>query len=336
MKKYQIKHYGKDLTFQRVINPDIIKSEISFTETTNAPQGQLNLSLNLDWDNNYFELGDYIKVYVSNKYYPNYQIFFGFIQSIQRKIDKFEEIELSIVGVGALLNNVIYNSSGYTFTKTDKPNLIIESILDYFDTKYPNVITKGTIATFANDVSVAFNYDNCLNAIKKIGDLFQDYYFYIDRNGAFNFKQNPTTYQRVNFKRELQSLQDEKETEITNKLILIYDGGSATYQDNTSITKYGLYEEKIEDSSIKNITTANNFGNSYIAQYSNPKTSTSITINNLFDNGSNEFESIEVGDKIRIQNLKNPITLQVLKKVYYRDTLKIELDKYDNLIALLK
>jgi len=71
MKNYQYKHYDKDFNFIKVINPNIIKSEVVFSEAINAPQGQLNIEVKEKWEELSFEEGDYIVVRATNEYFPN-------------------------------------------------------------------------------------------------------------------------------------------------------------------------------------------------------------------------------------------------------------------------
>ena len=362
MKNYQYKHYNKNFEFVKVINPNLIKSEVFFTEAINWPQGQLSIRLKIKWEELDYEEWDYIVLRATNQFFPNgYVIYTGYIEEIRKNATEFEEIELVCVWVGSLLTKVIYKDwSDFEFTKNTTPHSILESILDYFDTIYPWIINKGVIVEINENINIEFDYDNCFEAIKKIEEIYNETHFwYIDRTWTFNFKtKEETITHRVNFQKDLQELNQYKELNIVNKLHLIYDWWVGVYEDTDSINKYGLYERVIRDNSIKNTATADEFGNNYIALNKEPRVETDLSINNEFtrfdlaiwrdnlvwnDNDFwfelwevNWFEWIEIGDKIRVQNIKEAITWPVVRKQYTRDVLMVQLWTFDNFIDLIK
>nr|DAK48294.1 MAG TPA: hypothetical protein [Caudoviricetes sp.]DAP28938.1 MAG TPA: hypothetical protein [Caudoviricetes sp.]DAR62931.1 MAG TPA: hypothetical protein [Caudoviricetes sp.]DAU54196.1 MAG TPA: hypothetical protein [Bacteriophage sp.] len=54
-KEYLVKLYDADLNFVRVCPQSIITSDLNFSSSINAGQGELLLSLNLPIDTDYFE-----------------------------------------------------------------------------------------------------------------------------------------------------------------------------------------------------------------------------------------------------------------------------------------
>lgn len=363
MKSYQFKHYLKNGDFAKVIDENLIMSNVSFSDSINWPQGRLSIALNIKWENLDFEQGDYIKVFCINEYFKSgYQIYYGYIREIEKEATTSENVVLQCYGVGALLNNVFhYSASQYHFSDNITIKQHIDKILDHFDTIYPWVIQKGTIEDYAGNVNMQYNYDSCFNALKRVTELKNESAFwYVDRLGFFHFKDFVDSPIKIaTFQKDIQELTEKGEIEIVNKLILEYDGGSfETYSDSTSITKYGLYEKKVTDTNIKNKATADIFWAEYIAKYKEITPQVDIVLNDEFvnldlmlwddtaywdDTGywlevswNNKFEAIEVWDIIKVLNRKWGITGRVNKKNYTRDRLWLELGKTENIIWLIR
>lgn len=363
MKSYQFKHYLKNGDFAKVIDEKTIMSNVSFSDGINWPQGRLSISLNIKWENLDFEVGDYIKVFCINEYFKSgYQIYYGYIREIGKEATTSENVVLQCYGVGALLNNVLYYSwSQYNFSQNITIKEHIDNILDYFDTLYPWIIQKWTIEDYAGNVDIEYDYNSCLSSLKQVTELkSESAFWYVDRLGFFHFKDfGDSPIKKATFQKDIQELTEKGEIEIVNKLILEYDGGSLeTYSDSASITKYGLYEKKITDTTIKNITTADIFWFEYIEKYKEITPQVDIVLNDEFVNldvmlwddsdywddtgywievsGENKFEAIEVWDIIKVLNRKWEITGRINKKNYTRDRLKLELGKTENIIWLIR
>jgi hypothetical protein len=61
------------------------------------------------------------------------------------------------------------------------------------------------------------------------------------------------------------------------------DGTVKMYEDNISQGLYGIKEEYSNQQSIVDETTQDEFGNNYIAQYSNPKNASTVVVNSEYD-----------------------------------------------------
>jgi len=100
MKSYTYKHYDKNGDFIQVIDEKAITSEVSFSESLNSPQDNLDIELNIKWEDANFTKGDYIKVFVNNRFYKNgFQIYYGYINEIERQANTSEQVRLICYGV---------------------------------------------------------------------------------------------------------------------------------------------------------------------------------------------------------------------------------------------
>jgi hypothetical protein len=362
MKNYQYKHYDKNFNFIKVINPNIIKSEVYFSENINWIQWECNILLKTKWDDLDFEEGDFITISATNKYFPNwYIIYTWYIEEIRKNASLFEEVILACVWIGALLNKVIFKRwSQFVFVPNDTPNNILNEIIDCFNDEYNWLIKKWTIDVATETVRTRFDYRTCFDAIQRIVDFVSnDYFWFIDRTWTFHFKnKNNVISHRVNFQKELQGLEQNKELNITNKLYVVYTWWVGVYEDTASINKYWLFENVIRDASIEDLASADELWNNYIAKYKEPQIETILKINNQYEFiefakwddlaswddteiwleilEENNFEWIEIWDKIRVQNIKNTITWNIVKKIYNRDVLETYLWEFDNFISLIK
>lgn len=361
MKKYQYKHYDKNGDFVQVIDEKIINTEVSFSDTLLWPQGRFYIWLNISWADSIFEQGDYIKVFCVNEYFPKwFQIYYGYIHEIDKQASSYENVFLEVYGVGSLLERVFYKDTTYNFTNNVTAKTHLDAILDYFDTLYPWVIQKGDISNPAGNINKEFDYETCLSWVKSITELFSDtHYWYIDRLGFFQFKAYAdSTERRVTFQKDIQELSDRWEIEIVNKLHLFYDGWNKTYEDTASITKYGLYEKKITDTSIADLTSADTYWDDYIEKNKEIEPSIDLVLNNEFTTGeiaiwddseiwndnniweesisANWFEGLELGDIVKIVNRQNGVLGYIKNKTYTRDTITLVLGKYENVIWLIR
>lgn len=68
----------------------------------------------------------------------------------------------------------------------------MEDIIDIFSAQYPGIITytSGTsVEVTASTANIAFDYDKCLDALKKVADTLQ-WYWTIDGSGVLQFHPN--------------------------------------------------------------------------------------------------------------------------------------------------
>ena len=155
---------------------------------------------------------------------------------------------------------------------------------------------------------------------------------------------------------------DEDALNIVNQLHLNYKTGTKTYSDATSISTYWLREKFISNTRIADVTSADEFGNWYIADNKDPKkkivmtinsefayqkflivndltdqvNSYTWTVNDFFTNKS--IDNVIPGESCKINNIEStlPSNLLITKKEYTPDKIKLYLEKFDNFISLIK
>ncbi len=207
----------------------------------------------------------------------------------------------------------------------------MKDIIDIFSAQYPGIITytSGTsVEVTGSTANIAFDYDKCLDALKKVADTLQ-WYWTIDGSGVLQFHPNTGGATPVNhyftIGKDIDSLEVEERSEnIVNKYMLKYASGTQPSSDGTSQTDNGLrelYEDKT--SIINDVGTATTEADNYIAQNKNAKKRIVMVINSRYD-----IESVHPGNLVTVRNLEYPIlALKVVRTEYSMDKLRIELEE---------
>lgn len=357
---FQVKHYDIDNAFIGVIPPEIIKNEISFTAQKNGGQGQLNLVLNLWFTNNNFVKYQYIRVYIVNDFHPSgYLIYSGYIDDVNQDYDGSESIELRILGLGSLLTDVLYKSSGnLEFTQSDDPADIIKDIIALHNTEYPWILSEWDIDNYGTVTSYNISKMYCFDVLKKVEESAENYYWYIDQFGKLDFLPQWDVKHIFTYWKNIDNLHKGDKKTIRNKLYLYYDWGNKTYTNAASIAKYKVREEVITDTTIDNVTTADAFAANYFAENADPEDQVDFVISMLYKAQSDmpfwddivdrddttiwgewavgSFELIRPGQIVKINNIATSIIGQVEKITYWIDKMTISLNKYDSFINLIK
>lgn len=333
-KDYTIKVYTLANVFERVLSPAIVMSGVSFSETINGGQWQLTVRLKLPFTTTDIGYNNIIRVYETDTNNAPRLIYSGLVWNITRVLDNSgESIEVRCVGLASLLSLFyFYQSSSYTFTKSQAGDLTIENVIDYFSTKYPGLIsyTAGSLDT-ATSVSLDFDYTKCLDALKQVSDAFSTWYWYIWPDGLFTFKSKSTigTHHKVQVGRSIEQITVEENAErICNKRMVKYTGGVATVSDATSISNNGIRELFVDYSTRygSSLTSATTDATNFIAQNKDEKRKIKIELNSEYD-----IESIRAGDFITVQNFDYEISsLQVVKLQYNTDRIMLELEEYES------
>ena len=369
---YQIKLYDKDKTFKKVINSKIIKNNISFTKQINGGLWQFSLLLDLkfdyvwsyvdsEWEIYNITQWDIIEIYnFENKL--NTLIYSWYIEEIITNISNFEQLELKINGLASLLKRLVYNVSWNYKTNLSGTSFdILNDIFDFVKIQYP-FFSFSWFSPWVN-VSIDNNFTDCFDLIKKIVDLNEDCYFYVDNYTIF-FKQKPTSATHTfTLADNIVELNVETDTTDTcNYLILEYKTWVSIYQDATSISTYGKREKYVSNTQLADIDSANEFWNNYILKNKNPLEKTSLVINNkyllnfqllleqLTENLNTYTQNLEdffiyknihnikPWETCKIKNIKRNLNQNLLisKVSYNQYEIKLDLENYDNFIWIIK
>ena len=330
MKKYQIKVYDKLWVYKKTLNPNKLKYNIRFTENINWWQWQINIILyekiNYTWINWF----DIIKVFDYNKENQETTLIYTWtINKIKRLIDNnWVSYNLTCIWLASLLTNIMYYDTSYEFNKTWDPANIIKWIIDYFNTKYWWNLIKYSwwyIDNYWSSIDIDFKDDTCLNAIKKVKNI-TNYYFFIDSNWEVYFKAKPSqSTHKLTLSKDIITLESNEDIEsIKNKLILTRNSWTTNYEDTTSQWAYGIREKRETKTDLKDITTANEYWNKYILQNKDYKLDTTLVVNNKYD-----IKTIHPWETVRVLNIDYSIeNVQILKISYAWDMITLYLDKY--------
>lgn len=323
MIRYEIKVFSKEWVYQTTINPNVIMNDISFSENTNGWQGQMNLDLALDFGDITFHWSEIIKVILySERYKQGKQIYYWYVSQISRiyDINKWY-IRLVCLWIGSLLTKILFTGD-YEWTAEE----ILTEIIEKFNSEYEgDLITIWTIDPYEWSINVSLNQDTtCFKAIDKIREIC-DFFRFVDSEWRFIFKQkfswtdhivaNQQAVERIELKYNIESM--------TNRLFLeMKDWTIQTYEDSTSQNLYGVKEKFMRQTSLNATQTQDDYGNSYINEYSMPKNASTIVVNSEYN-----IESILPWDTITIVNISYPVKNLLIEKITYtpnRITLTLE------------
>lgn len=325
MNRYDIKVYSKEWIYQTTINPNVIMSDISFTENVNGWQWQLQLNLALGFGDNTFHGGEIIKINLYNEKYKQWkQIYMWFVSQISRiyDINKWY-IQITCLWIASLLNSILFTWS-YSWTI----ETILTAIITKFNNNYTwNLITVWQIDSYSENISVDFdNTVTCTKAINEINKI-TNYYWFVDSDWKFNFRKKFTqTNHIVANKQVVESMNLNYSMEsIINKIYVERkDWTAKLYQDFTSQSAYWIKETYNKQQSIVDEQTQDEFWNNYLEQYSNPKNASTIVINDEYD-----IESVVPWDTVTVVNSEYTIKDLLIEKISYTP-LKITLTLEEN------
>jgi hypothetical protein len=326
MKYYQYKIYDKSNTLKKTLSNKSIMSDLSFSENINWWQWEISIDLDFPFSNNDFIQGDLVKIREFSNLNPNgRQIYFGRISKIVRTQNVNSEfITLICLWISTLLNEILFDNAGKTFTLNQDPADTIKDIIDYANTKY-NIFTYWTnIETYWTNINIWFDYDDCFEAIKKTVET-TDFRWYIDPLWEVYFKAKPITpTHRLTNTLDVEYIdRSENSEDVVNKIYVKYDWWEVTSEDVTSQTTYWLRELREERTDLKNSSSAQEYADKYISKNKDPKPESKVVVNSKYD-----IATIKPWDTISILNFDFWINnVQVLKTDYDWDKCNLTLER---------
>lgn len=351
-KKFSIKFYDKSASPIKTVNPLILLNEPSFTQQINGGQGECILRIKASFDNfaeevNFIGLMNHVQVVEidpANK--DGRVIFTGYVPSHTAILKNAGEyIQIRALGLASKLSESLYGvSPDFTVNSTADPSALATAVIDSLLVDYPNFITYATsgpsqsVFSVGTDVNLEFTQISRLEAIQKSRELAGgDWYWYIDGQGVFHFAERPATATHVfQIGNDIESIEvDNNINEMVNHVVVNYDGGQHVALDSSSITEYGRRAKVIDDSSIKDLASAQLRASDELTK-ATPKLSTKITINSNYD-----LESIRPGQTCRVRGLKEGSTtmgqnMQIMRVKYQADKVELVLDEFQSLAGAIK
>lgn len=328
MIRYEIKVFDKAWTYQTTINPNVVMNDVSFTETTNWWQWQMNLNLALDFWDTTFHWWEIVKVILySERYKQGKQIYYWYVSQVSRMYDINKGyIKLVCLWIWSLLTKIMY-SWDYSWTAED----LLTAIIAKFNTEYAwNLITIWTIDSYEWTISVSFDNDiTCSKAIDKIREIC-DYYRFVDSEWVFTFKQKFSWTNHILANQQVvESMELNYNIEsMCNKLFLARkDWTIKTYEDTDSQDLYWIKEKYVQQTSLETGQTQDDYWNSYIQQYSMPKNASTIVVNSEYG-----IESVVPWDTVSVVNTTYKINDLLIEKIKYTpDKITLTLEENESI-----
>lgn len=332
-KQYIVKLYDWSMNFLKVIPAWIITNDISFSETIDAGQWELKLTLVLPIDTDYFDNVRYCKIYMNdNQGTSNLLIYSGWLSQVQRQYsNQKENINVVFLSFWALLDTVILrNWTDPIFSKTGDPASIIKFIIDYFNTIYSWILsyTAESIDDYGSSITIQFDWISCQKALQNLVNWLS-YYLYIWADGVVHYHDTPASATHLlTYERNINQLTiPENNEQITNVVQVIYSIDNTDYetwivQDAWSIAKFGQREVLVRRSDLKDQTSAETYRDNYLTENKDLKKNIQVVVNTLY-----EIETIHPWQTVKIANLWLNIEnaqIQNVKYTYEQATLTLE------------
>lgn len=313
---YNIKHYDYKMNYKDTINPNKIVDIGWFRSQSNGGLWNMNLQLNLSIINDDFEVGDIIYIYYKGKH-----IYGGNILDITKLYwPKIETLSLEIVGFASLLSQYIINET-YNATASN----IIKDIIDKANIEYwYNIFSYdgNTIPDSTENINIEFKNEHYLRSLRNLSEV-SGLEFFVNESWVVYFRETEDQH-TLTLRKDVDSLEIKEEwRNITNSLIVDYEWWIETYEEVSSINLYRKrqkYKSKID---IKDLSTANEFGNNFLEENAFKKDKITLIVNDRFD-----YFNIKPTDDIRVRN--SPFIIDSLKVKgvrFWYETATIELGR---------
>jgi len=329
---YNLKLYDYDWTLKQTISPKLMKSDIKFYGNINASQGNLSMALNLPITNNDFTIWNIVEIWLYNDDNKDWRLIYtGWITDIKRIADtNKEEVEINCLWMMWFLGRKRYRDSwnAITFTENIDPGDAIIAIIDQINAQYPwNWLSysEWLVQNYGTNLDLSYDKTKCTWAIGVITETTQ-WDFYIRPDWQVIFRPTPTIPTHIlTYKKHIESIDiEETSDDMVNRLFLYSDNVAWSYNDATSQTDYGLFEDDETDSKWNNQPTIDLAGDNGIEERKNPLRNITIVVNQEYD-----IFSIYPWDTISIVNTDYPIkNAKVIKTSFNNNKLTINLERY--------
>ncbi|HUX55114.1 MAG TPA: hypothetical protein VMV56_11915 [Williamwhitmania sp.] len=362
MKKYTYKVYKSNGNY---ITSWADASFDGFKKTINGGLGECKIKLARQFDdfgeNDDVKLNNKIEIICSDGDTPStgMKIYSGFISNYTPYIDgNSEGVEITLLGYVSKLGTSILKNSTQIELKTDtaaglttgatasaaEARDVVTAIIDRYQTEAKNpIINYSTTSTedSGNTFTYTFNakkYNEALDICREYAP--SNWWWYVGADNVLKFKPKPNLADhKFVFGKHFKAIKVEKNMENVVNRVLFSSGDNPDtqilkiYSDTDSSDLYDDRWEVVTDNRVSVSETADNAGESTLAEKKNADVKTTIEIldNNGNPNGY-DIESINPGDTCKFLNL-NTITSQtfsgnmVIRSVDYTpDKVVIEIE----------
>lgn len=324
-KRYAYKLYYSSTDIRDVWGNEVL-SEPTFRFSINGGPGQVTVKLARKID----EFGEgydivlnrKVDIYVYDRDQPNGLLLYqGYISSYAPVLDgSGEYLEIVLLGyVVEIGQRILKDGAGNTTIDyfTEDPSIIMKDIIDKYRAQGGNLnYSTNSIAITGTDTTYRFANYTVKEALDKIIELTPyNWYWRIDPNGTiFLRERSAAPDHRLYIGKHINYMRPERSLESLRNVVYFIGGTPEgeeqlyrKYTRTSSISTWGIREEKITDSRVTTNDTADTKANRFLDERQEPDVRTVIKI--LDNNGENsnigyDIESIKPGDTISIENLK--------------------------------
>jgi len=259
------------------------------------------------------------------------EIYRGFISQYRSVIEGHDEyVDIILQGYGFKLSHrYLQDSDGATtvaYLSWD-PSDILKDIIDKQNAQGGKIGYSSTsIETTGTTVSYTFDLYSYNEAINKVAELCPEgWFWYIDTNNIIHLKQKSATADHaIMVGKDIVKVEGITDMEkITNRVFFVgEDPIYRRYDRDGSQSSYGMMAEKKVDHRVSVTATADTMSERILDREDTPELRMFLEIadNNGIDSDVGyDIESFDVGDTIRITNLKQPAKTQSLWDVMQWD-----------------
>ena len=182
------------------------------------------------------------------------------------------------------------------------------------------------VRDYSSSISIESDNNTTLSLLQEILNQTSDYAFFIDADNKVRF--TPYEYHHLlTYNDDCYNIDlSEDSTNYFNSITLKYDWWQVVWSNSSWVTKYGVNELVVEESDIKNSTTANLRLASLLKEKDIVR-NYKVSVNSNYD-----YFSIKPWDILSVRNTEWIIENKQVKKVQYsKNTAEIILDSYQSL-----
>lgn len=370
MKKIIAKIYHSDDT---LLNEIFDFKFDGFTKDINSGMGEcvLTIAEKFNYSGGGFDLGNYVKLYVSDEDTVNVAggmvlIYNGYISMIEpyvegnkeyilvHSIGEYTKLSLDILKNGTATTLYSDSAAGLTVTADGSAadiGLQVRAVIDRFVAENPSAkftYTQISIPLTSTTAQYMFQSKTYREALDKLREMAPvGYFFYVDEENVVSLKPKPTSpTHRFEFGKHFGALRIEKSMEAIRNVIVIWNGEPGTpgtppcvrksYENAASISQYGRRTERYVDRGINDVSAADAVAAGFLGSLATPEIKVYCTI---FDgNGSSQgydIESIQPGDTCTFVGFNDDVA-NLLQENMLITSVKYTLDKVELTIEAIK
>ena len=348
IKRYEYRVYnGPNGSYNTTWSPDVI-SDVTYNTVINGGSGEIVVSLARHFDDfgegDDVTLNNRVDLWCFDQDSPNgIKLFSGYISGYRPILDGgSEHLEVTVLNyVNELTNYMLRNpatgSTTLAYNSWD-PSNILKDVIDKYRADGGFIsYTATSIDTTGTTVSYTYNTNTTREALDIIVQLAPvDWYWYISESGVIHFHYKETAPLHIfTLGREVIHLETWRRIEDMINRVYFTGAGDPSmfrlYSDSGSIAAYGLRAVKQIDQRVTVNSTADLMAANSLDKKSDPEIRTLIYV--VDNNGSDKekgynIESIHVGDRLKIRNLK-----QGVKTISLWDIMEWDVDVWDQTLA---